>query len=142
MPVQDFKTSGSMEPFFQLFAVPRVLRKAACLMRGLEVTLTSDELCLKQLCALPWFNVVERFPLDGTPGLQKRRDLRSGAQKGYLLRTEEGKVHLQATWDSPLAGCAHDTLYLEEGGEVLVHQARAEIGSGAADFTAVYRRYR
>ena len=141
MSPQDFKASGTLEPFFQLFGVPRVLRRAACLMRGLEVTLTSDELILKQLCALPWFNVVERFPLDGTPGLQKRRDMRSGTQKGSLLRAEEGQVHLQATWDNPLAGAAHDTLYLDDNGKVLVHQAHAEIGSGSADFTAIYRRH-
>jgi hypothetical protein len=138
--VQDAKRSTSMDPFFTLFAVSPLLRKAAILMRGFEVQVAPEALVTRQLCALPWFHVVEPFPLDGSAATHKRRDMRSGPQFGRLVSASGDEIVMRVEWGAPMAGFALDKLQLAEGGAVLRHTAYAQVGEQSAEFVSTYTR--
>lgn len=137
---QDFRASGSLEPFFDLFGVPGIVRKAAFLMRGLRIEVSdSDELRVTMLCALSWFNRVEAFPMDGSPALLSRRDMRRGWQRGSAEARPDGGVELQLWWPQPFEGRASDRMRVHADGSLHV-ELSAWTGKGRAVTHVVYRR--
>eukprot|EP00854_Cymbomonas_tetramitiformis_P004444 gene4444-5455_t len=42
-----------------------VIRRAVCLINGLEIAISDDTFTLTVLSVIPWFKVVERYPLTG-----------------------------------------------------------------------------
>jgi hypothetical protein len=131
-----------MDPFCELFGVPRWLRQATRLMGGLDVSMAGEDLLVRQVCRLSWLSTSEAFPLDGVrTGQHKRRDMRSGTQTGKLLEARGGTMMLRAEFGGKAAGHATDTLELRAGGEeLLVHHEACIVGRGCAAFTEVYTR--
>ncbi len=129
-----------MDSFFELFHVPSIVRRAAILIRGMSIVMDDDNLSVTMLCAVPWFNVTETYPLSGAPGQQKRRDMRRGKQLGTVETQPDGSIKLSLQWDEPLAGDSSDVLRLTDGGQELHVLCRASVGEGKARYEAVYRR--
>jgi hypothetical protein len=119
--------------------VPQIVRKAAFLVRGMRFEASEAEVRVTMLCALSWFNRVECFPLDGSPGLQKRRDMRRGWQRGSAATQADGSILLTMFWPDPLPGTARDELRV--AGDALHVRMTAQIGqAGVAESHAVFRR--
>lgn len=131
-----------MDSFFHLFGVSRILRRAAVLMRSIHLRLDDKQnaLIVTVVCAIPWFSVTEVFPLDGSPGVNRRRDIRRGVQHGTMQGCDEHRgCTLMSQWGPPLAGWAMDEYRLVDKDVLHVHYT-AGIGQQTAQFVAVYKR--
>ncbi|KAF8072801.1 Oscp1 [Scenedesmus sp. PABB004] len=138
---KDGAASEGMEPFCELFGVPRWLRSATRLMAGLHISVEGDVLLVRQVCKLRWLGTVEAFPLDGVrTAPHRRRDMRAGRQLGQLVSARDGEVCLRAAWDGALAGEATDVLSLDAAGRLVVRHRAEVAGKGVAAFTEVFSR--
>jgi hypothetical protein len=129
-----------MEPFFSLFSIPRLMRRAVILIRGMRIEVDDTHLRVTQLCAVPLFSVTEAFPLDGCAAQHKRRDMRRGLQTGVLEVAEGSFARLRLVWGVPVAGSAVDELRLVSPDELHVTCSAVLDAGGEARFTAVYQR--
>jgi len=117
------------------------------LIEGVEISTGGGRLVVRYLTVVPFFQVVEEVPLDGSPITQSRRDLRPGSQTASLLGAEEdGRLVVSLAWPAPAPGTLLET-YAVSGDEL---RATAQLWKGAAGrrdgvapdaaATTVYRR--
>ena len=115
------------------------------LIEGVDVSADSHTLTVRYLTVVPFFQVVESLPLDGSPTTQPRRDLKPGSQTARLGVDEDGSsLVVSLSWPAPAPGTLVET-YAISGTELRV---TARIWKGGkkgeappdATGTTLYRR--
>eukprot|EP00955_Chlamydomonas_euryale_P115013 366322-Chlamydomonas_euryale.AAC.9 len=67
-----------MDSALQLMGMRGIVRKALCLLRGMNISQTGTSVTFEVFSVLGWFKSVEKYSLAGEPSLHRRRDMRSG----------------------------------------------------------------
>ena len=124
------------------------------LIEGLALSVTGGDrtLSIRYLSVVPFFQVVEALPLDGTSTTQPRRDLRKGVQTASVAAGEGGGGQLVVTlaWPSPSPGVLVET-YSPTPGNARELRVRSDLWTTGgpeavnrapptASATTVYRR--
>jgi len=79
---KDKEASDSMDPVCDLMQLPRLLRMAVGLIKGVEiVTDPNDSFQLNVLSGIMWFKIKEKYSLNGEESRHRRRDFRRGKRK-------------------------------------------------------------
>ena len=62
-----------------------LVRTGAKLIKGLHIDLTSQEFELTVISVIGWFNIVEKYQLNGAVSCTKRKDKRRGEYSATFL---------------------------------------------------------
>ena len=109
------------------------------LIEGLEVTAQGDNITLKFLTVVPFFNVLERYSLKGSSSFG-RRDLRPGHQLGNAAFNANGALCLKSTWGEPKAGAMEEVMSLAPDGSTLEVIATLTVGGKQESTRQIYRK--
>jgi hypothetical protein len=79
--MKDKEASDSMDPVCDLMQLPRLLRMAVGLIKGVEILSDpNDSFQLNVLSGIMWFKIKEKYRLNGEETRHRRRDFRRGQQ--------------------------------------------------------------
>jgi len=135
----------SLDEVTKLCRINFVIRKAMFLVNGatLSVDPQRQQFVFAVNSIIKWFKIVERYNLDGTETVNKRRDLRGGGAKSTLATTEEGYLYsyLRFSFLSE-EDVATDTFVLDAGGQKLTVFCTVTVDSPprTVQYKQVYRR--
>ncbi|KAK3270500.1 hypothetical protein CYMTET_21106 [Cymbomonas tetramitiformis] len=140
--IKDQDRSDSMDQAATLMQLNWVIRRAVCLINGLEIAISDDTFTLTVLSVIPWFKVVERYPLTGETKKHRRRDLRLGGARGNLnLNAQDDSAELALQWGKPLPGTEISSFVLCN--DQLIVTAKLDLGEkGSCVYNVVYNKIR
>lgn len=99
---------------------------AVKLIEGLRIEVSGNQVALRWLTVVPFFQVTERYKLNGMTSFV-RRDLKPGFQRAQADIDSEGRLHLSSSWGAPNAGSMHETLSLDEKDRSIILLTELEI---------------
>lgn len=113
---KDVAASESMESAIKAMRLNPIIRKGATLVRGIKINVTNEDFYMAVFSAIPWFKVVERYPLSGEQRKFKRRDFRRGSHVGWCEVQSGGRVAVSVKWGAPIGGSGTDTFRIASPG--------------------------
>lgn len=113
---KDVAASESMESAINAMRLNPIIRKGASLVRGIKINVTGEDFYMAVFSAIPWFKVVERYPLSGEQRKFKRRDFRRGSHVGWCEVQSGGAVAVSVKWGAPIGGSGIDTFRVASPG--------------------------
>ena len=76
---KDKEASDTMDPVCDLMELPRLMRIAVGMIRGVEIIADpNDSFQLNVLSGIMWFKIKEKYSLNGEEARHRRRDFRGG----------------------------------------------------------------
>ncbi|KAK9807921.1 hypothetical protein WJX73_002398 [Symbiochloris irregularis] len=110
--VKDKVASDSMEPALHMVHLGRLMRSAVRLVKGIQLRVYDNCFEMAVFSVVPWFKVIERYPLTGSSVVCKRRDLRRGSHRGNASFTADGELMLALEWGPPYGGSGSEVYHL------------------------------
>ncbi|KAK9833709.1 hypothetical protein WJX74_003388 [Apatococcus lobatus] len=136
--IKDRAASSSMDAALDLAEIHGLLRKAICLLKGCEISFDQGDFVFAVTSVVPWFKVIERYPMTGETRQWRRRDLRKGKHTGYVEQ-QGSSICVHLDWDHPIAGHGQDRMS-SPSENALVVESDCVIGGQALTYRTVYRR--
>lgn len=136
---KDKAASDPMENALDLMQLGRLVRSAVKLVKGIAIQVDDDSFEMAVYSSIPWFKVVERYPLTGDTVSCKRRDLRRGGHTGHVRVTEQGDIALSIAWEDPLGGTGTELFQLVDDDTLHVFSTINVAGQTVA-YKNVHRR--
>ncbi|KAI8463357.1 MAG: hypothetical protein J3K34DRAFT_444242 [Monoraphidium minutum] len=135
--VKDHAASDSMEEIMEVMRMNGVLKTAIRLLRGLEIKLDEQNFSFAVFSVVRWFKIAERYTMDGSVSMSRRRDLR-GKMRGNVRLTPHGTLLVCYEWDDPIAGRGEDEFVISDGRLLVI--ATNWVGGREVKYTQVYVR--
>ncbi|KAK3247551.1 hypothetical protein CYMTET_42956 [Cymbomonas tetramitiformis] len=139
--VKDQAQSDRMDEAASLMQLNWVTRKAVRLINGLEIAISEDVFTLTVLSVIPWFKVVESYPMNGSEKKHRRRDLRLGDVRGNLvLSAQDDSAELTLHWGKPISGSETSSFVLHNDKLTVTSKLDLDENKGSCMYTLVYNR--
>lgn len=135
---KDKAASDSMESAINAMRLNPIIRRGVSLVRGLEIVVTDEDFYMAVFSAIPWFKVVERYPLTGEDRGFKRRDLRRGGHVGHCEVLPGGQLVIRVKWGQPLGGSGTDTFRIASPGVLHVDTVMTIDGGPVLEYRMIY----